>query len=230
MVDIESPLYQSCEDKIYKYEVRPHKLASIGGNKTVFLSMDGTKIFYKKGPRRFPTADLGELIEDVRRKKILDSVTMPRQWNHKENIDTWGIHQGKSQGGNMQGNGVYLGKVLRPTSLDPYSTQARKGIKNLQGKGWQIQNQEHRHPVLVKFMAKFLQKYSSPYFEKVLVARNKTTKGLPKYGGNLHGKRDMCMHHIWKNAETQISSFIMQRSLLPCKFPPYSGKFSAYQR
>ena len=55
---------------------------------------------------------------------------------------------------------------------------------------------EHRHPVFVKFMAKFLKKYSTTYFEKVLVAGNKKTKYFPKYGGNLHGKRDMCMHHI----------------------------------
>ena len=51
-------------------------------------------------------------------------------------------------------------------------------------------------PVLVKFMAKLLQKYSTPYFAKVLVAGNKIMKYLQKYGGNLHGKRDMCMHHI----------------------------------
>ena len=60
---------------------------------------------------------------------------MPRQWNHQDNINTWGTHQGKSQGGNIQANGVYSGNVQRPTSLDPYSTQARKGIKSLQGKG-----------------------------------------------------------------------------------------------
>ena len=45
-------------------------------------------------------------------------------------------------------------------------------------------------------MAKYLQKYSTPYFAKLLIAGNKTTKYLPKYGVNLHGKRDMCMHHI----------------------------------
>ena len=42
------------------------------------------------------------------------------QWNHQENINTWGTHQGKSQGGNMQENGVYSGNVQRHTSLDPY--------------------------------------------------------------------------------------------------------------
>ena len=96
----------------------------------------------------------------------------------------------------MQANGVYSGNAQRPTSLDPYSTHSRKVIQNLQGKGWQTQNTEHRHPVLVKFMEKFLQKYSTPYFAKVLVAGNKTTKDLPKCGGNLHGKRYMCMHRI----------------------------------
>ena len=82
---------------------------------------------------------------------------MPMQWNHQDNINTWGTHQGKSQGGDMKANEVNLGNVQRPTSLDPYSTQAIKGIKNLQGKGWQTQNTEHHHPVLVKFMANFLQ-------------------------------------------------------------------------
>ena len=96
----------------------------------------------------------------------------------------------------MQTTGIFLGNVQRPTILDPYSTQARRGIQNLQGKGWHTQNPEHRHPVLVKFMAKFLQKYSTLYFEKVLVAGYKTTKDLPKYGRKLNGKRDICMHHI----------------------------------
>ena len=53
--------------------------------------------------------------------------------------------------------------------------------------------------MLVKFMAKFPQKYSTTYFEKVLIAGNKTTKDLQKYGGNLHGKREMRMHHILEN-------------------------------
>ena len=82
--------------------------------------------------------------------------------------------------------------------LDPYSTQARKRIKNqnLQGKGLQVQNPEHHHPVLIIFMARFLQKYATPYFAKVLIAENKIVRYLPKYGGNLNGNRDMCMHHI----------------------------------
>ena len=84
--------------------------------------------FTNKGPRRLPTADLGGLIEDVRRNKLLDSVTMTRQWDHQENISTWGTHQVKIQGGVMQANGVYSGNIQRPTNLDPYATQARKGM------------------------------------------------------------------------------------------------------
>ena len=152
--------------------------------------------FTNRGPRRFPTAYLGGLIEDVRRNKFLDSVIMPRQWNNQGNLNTWGTHHGKIQGGGMQANRIFPGTVQRPTILDPYSTQARKGIQNLQGKWCQAQNPEHRHPVLVKFMAKFLKTYSTPYFAKVLIAKGKKTKYLPKYGGKLHGKRDVCMHHI----------------------------------
>ena len=109
---------------------------------------------------------------------------MPRQWNNQDNINTWGTHQGNIQGGDMQANGVYSGNIQRPKNLYPYATHARKGIQNLQGKGCQTQNPEHCHPVLVKFMSKFLQKYSTPYLAKVLVVGNKTTKYLPKYGGN----------------------------------------------
>ena len=75
----------------------------------------GPNDFTNRGPRRFPTADLGGLIEDVSQNKFLDTVTIPRQCNHQENINTWGTHQGKSQGGDMQANGVYSGNVQRPT-------------------------------------------------------------------------------------------------------------------
>ena len=80
----------------------------------------GPNGFTNRVPRRFPTADLGGLIEDVRRKIFLDSVTMPRQRNNQENTNTWVTHQGKSQGGNMQATGVFLGNVQRPTILDLY--------------------------------------------------------------------------------------------------------------
>ena len=90
--------------------------------------------------------------------------------------------------------------------------KGRKRIKNPQGKGWQAQNPEHLHPVLIIFMARFLQRYATPYFAKVLIAGNKTVIYLPKYGGNLHGKRDMFIHHILKkHSRTQISHFILHR-------------------
>ena len=107
----------------------------------------------------------------------------------------------------MQATGVFPGNAQRHTSLDPYSTQARRGIQNLQEKGWKTQNPEHRHQALVKFMAKFLQKYPTPYFAKVLVAENKTTKYFPKYGGNLHGKREMYMNHILEKCRNPNFSF-----------------------
>ena len=107
----------------------------------------------------------------------------------------------------MQANGVYSGNVQSTTSLDTYSTQARKGIQNLQGKGWNKQSTEQRHPVLVKFIAKFLQKHSTPYFAKLLAAGNKTTKDFPKYGGNLNGNSDTCMHHILEKCRNPNGSF-----------------------
>ena len=40
-----------------------------------------------------------------------------------------------------------------------------------------------------------------------MVAVNKTRKYLPKYGGNLHGKRYMCMHHILEKYRNPSCSF-----------------------
>ena len=39
----------------------------------------GPNDFTNRGPRIFSTAYLGGLIKDVRRNKLLDSVTMPRK-------------------------------------------------------------------------------------------------------------------------------------------------------
>ena len=39
------------------------------------------------------------------------------------------------------------------------------------------------------------------------IDRGKKTKDLPKYGGNLHGKRDMCMHHILEKCRNPNCSF-----------------------
>ena len=87
----------------------------------------GPNDFTNRGPRRSPTDDLGGLIEDIRRNKLLDSVTIPRQCNNQENLSTWRTTMAKF-GGGMQENGVFPGNVQRPTSLDPYSTQAIKGM------------------------------------------------------------------------------------------------------
>ena len=125
-----------------------------------------------RGPRRFTTADLEEFIEDVRRNIFLGLVKMPIQWKNQESVKICATHNVKIQGRNIQANGVFTGAVQRPTGLDPYSAQARKVIKdqNPQGKVWQAQNPEHRHPVLIKFMARFLPKYATSYFAKLLVA------------------------------------------------------------
>ena len=120
--------------------MRPHHLASIGGNETIFYQQLGPNDFTYRGPRIFPTAYLGGLIEDARGNKFLDSVTMPRQWNNQENINTWGTHHGKIQGVNIQANGFFPGTVQRPTSLEPYSAQEIKVMQNSKRKGWKAQN------------------------------------------------------------------------------------------
>ena len=65
---------------------------------------------------------------------------MPRHWNKQYNVNTWATHHVRIQGVNMQANGVFPSIVQKPTSLDPYSTQARNGMQNSQGKGWQAKN------------------------------------------------------------------------------------------
>ena len=129
------------------------------------------------------------------------AMEQPREYKHLGNPP------GQELGGEYASNWGFSGNVQRSASLDHYSKQARKGMQNPQGKVWQTQNPEHRHPVLVKLMPRLLQKYSRPYFAKVMVTANKTTKDLPKYGGKLHGKRDMCMHHILDKCRNPNCSF-----------------------
>ena len=76
----------------------------------------GPNDFTNRGPRRFPRADLGGLMEDVRQNNFLDLVTMPRQWNNQENINTWGTHQG-----NIQGRG-YASKWVFPRQCPKANT------------------------------------------------------------------------------------------------------------
>ena len=94
----------------------------------------------------------------------------PREFKHLGN-PPW-----KDSGGKYARKWDFSVTFQKPMSLDPYSTQAREGIKNPQGKGRKAQESEHRHPGIIKFMAKFLQKYTTPYFAKVLIAGNKTVK------------------------------------------------------
>ena len=102
----------------------------------------------------------------------------------------------------MLANGVFSDAVPMPKGSYPYSPPNGNGTRDKipNSKGWQLPNPEHRHIVFIKFMAKFLQKYATPYFTKVLMAGNKTVRDFPKYGGNLQWKRDMCMHHFLGNS------------------------------
>ena len=87
------PLY----DKIYKlWRLLNHpsmkavksKFTSIRCAHITWQVLEETRLFFdqqmgpndftNRGPRRSPTDDLGGLIEDIRRNKLLDSVTMPR--------------------------------------------------------------------------------------------------------------------------------------------------------
>ena len=54
---------------------------------------------------------------------------------------------------------------------------------------------------------KIPEKYFTSYFAKLLVAGNKKTKYFPKYERNLHGKRDMCIHHILGKCRNPNFSF-----------------------
>ena len=78
---------------------------------------------------------------------------------------------GKESGGGYASNWGFSDNVQRPTILDPYSTQARKVIRNLQGKEWQTKNPEHRHLVLIKLLL--------PYWVTHVTNRGNKVTGLP---------------------------------------------------
>ena len=114
----------------------------------------------------------------------------------------------------MQANG-FFSAVQMPKVPEPYSPPTGNLIRyqKPQVKVWQAPNPEHRHPVFIEFMVRFLQKYATHYFAKVLILGNKTVRDLPKYGGNFQGKRDMCMHHTLENARTLIALSTMHKQM-----------------
>ena len=67
----------------------------------------GPNDFTNKGTRISPTDDLGVLIKDAQRNKLLDSVTTPRQWKNQDNEKNWSTHYVKGNGGTMQANGGF---------------------------------------------------------------------------------------------------------------------------
>ena len=158
----------------------------------------GPNDFTNKGPRGFPTANLGFLVEDVQRNKLLDSITMSRQWITQDHGNNWYTHHYKGQGASIQANGEFSGDVPMPRVPYPYPMPSvnTTGSQTPKGGGWKAPSPEHFHPVFIKFMARFLQKYATHFFAKVLIAGNKTVRGFPKFGGNIQVKRDMCMHYI----------------------------------
>ena len=84
MEGIESPLYKAVKSKFTRIRCA-HITWQVLEETRLFYQRLGPNDFTNRGPRRFPTADLGGLIEDVRRKKILDSVTMPSKRNNQGN-------------------------------------------------------------------------------------------------------------------------------------------------
>ena len=80
---IESPLYKTMQSKFTRIWCAHITWQVLEETKLFFDQSLVPNDFTNRGPRRFPTADLGGLIEDVRRNKLLDSVTMPRQWNQQ---------------------------------------------------------------------------------------------------------------------------------------------------
>ena len=163
-----------------------------------FRQLLGTNDFTNKGPRIFSTSDLGGLIKDLRCSNFLDSVTIPKQCNNKDRGVKCSTLHGNGQGASSQANGAFSGAVPILRGPDPYSQPSGNvtGAQTPQGRGWQAPILEHCHPVFIKFMARFLQKYSTPYLEKLLISVNKTVRDLPKFGGNIQGKRYIYMHHI----------------------------------
>ena len=66
-------------------------------------------------------------------------------------------------------------------------------------------------------MARFLQKYVTPYFEKVMIAGNKTVRDFPNFRGNLKDKRYMCMHHILEKCmNPNCTSYHAQEKINGC--------------
>ena len=116
-------------------------------------------------------------------------------------------------GGNMQADGGSSGAVQRPMGLDPYSTQARKGIKyqNPQGKGCHAPKPEYRHPVLIKFMERSLQNISHLIFQKYWLQETRHWYIYQNIGATYTVRGTCACTTSWKNEWTWIARYTTHR-------------------
>ena len=108
-----------------------------------------------------------------------------------------------------------------PRGPDPYprSPGNLTGAQTPKGSVWQEPIPEHCHPVFIKFMAMLLQKCATPYCAKILIVGNKTVRDSPKFGGNLQGNRDMCMHNsLTKLMNTNCSFYHAQAKEMDAQY------------
>ena len=170
----------------------------------------GPNDFTNRGPRIFPTADLGGLIKDIRQNKLLDSFTMPRQWNNRDSLKTWATHHGSIQGGGgYASKWIFFGCRPKSNGSRPLLNTGKKGNKRSKPTREGTSGKKYRTPPSSahQIYGKVPEKYATHYFVKLLIAGNKTMRDLPKYGGNLHSTRDMCMHHIMEKCMNPNYSF-----------------------
>ena len=95
----------------------------------------GTNYFTDRGPRRFPTADLGVLIEDVRRNKLLYSVTMQRQWKLPRECKQLGNPPWKISGGKYASKWGFFRYRPKANKFRPLFKTSKKGNANFTREG-----------------------------------------------------------------------------------------------
>ena len=132
---------------------------------------------------------------------------MPRQWNNQENINTWVTHRGKSQGGDMQATGVFTRQRPKANMFRTLFNTSKKGNTQFTREGM-IDTQFRILPSSARqIYGKVLEKIFHTLFRKGTGRRKQDNKDFPNYGGKIHSKRDMCMHHILEKCRNPNCSF-----------------------
>ena len=125
----------------------------------------------------------------------------PREYKHLENPP------GKESGGEYASKWGLFRQIPKAYKFGPLFNTGKKGNTTFTREGM-VDTKPRTPPYSARqIYGKVPAKIFNILFRNITGRRKQNNKRFSKYGGNLHGKRDMCMHRILEKCRNPNFSF-----------------------